>query len=158
MTFPLDFFGSFFHSFIATNIPNDKMTPNCTFGIKNTKKIVPPPVCLGIKIVIRISMEDFTVKRLDGPNGKHGWYMYIGFCEKTSKNDPMIDCYGIALLLRDGKKRYWFNYSFNHSRDWNEITNITLRPAKKYQLSLDNLCEVSSDIIHHILDFISMRN
>ena len=103
-------------------------------------------------------MEDFTVKRLGGPNGKKGWYMYIGFTEKPKKNNSMIDCHGIALVLPDGETECWFNYSFGHSRDWNEITDMILKPAQKYKLSMDKLGELGSDIVHNILEFICMRN
>jgi hypothetical protein len=53
MTFPLDFSGSFFHRFMGAIISELRNARNYRFGIKNTKKIVPPLVCLGIKIVIR---------------------------------------------------------------------------------------------------------
>jgi len=103
-------------------------------------------------------MEDFTVKRLDGPNGKHGWYMYIGFTEMPGEINGNVDCSGVALVVPDGKTEYWFNYSFYHSWDWNVVKDMIIRPAKKYDLSRENLCEVGSDIVHHILEFICMRN
>ena len=104
-------------------------------------------------------MEDFTVKRLDGPNGKNGWYMYIGFTERPKKNNSMVDCSGIVLVLPDGKTEYWFNYSFGHSWDWNEITAMRITPSRKNnKVSIDNLYDLGSDIVHHILEFICMRN
>src|SRR5215203_96150 len=103
-------------------------------------------------------MEDFTVKRLDGPNGKNGWYMYIGFTEHLKKNDSIVNCDGIVLILPDGKTEYWFHYSFGHSRDWNQITAMKITPAKKYKLGMDNLIKVSRDIVHNIREFICLRN
>ena len=106
-----------------------------------------------------MAMEDFTVKRLDGPNGKNGWYMYIGFSERPKENSSIIDCSGTVLVLPDGKTEHWFNYSFAHSWDWNEITAMRITPVRKSnKLSIDDLYKVSSDIVHHILDFICMRN
>ena len=55
-------------------------------------------------------MEDFVVKRGDSKDGK--WYMYIGFQEMRANRDPMINCFGSALIRPDDKAEYWFNHQF----------------------------------------------
>lgn len=102
-------------------------------------------------------MRDFIVKNFDDLHGKD-WYMHIGFTDVPHRQGNLHECYGAALVLVDGKKKCWFGYSFGHSSDWNTITDMTVRPIKKYKLSFDEICEVGSDIVFHIQQFIVQGN
>ena len=98
-------------------------------------------------------MEDFLVRRPGGDDD----YMYIGFSEH--RNDrSMMNCSGLAKIRLTDKYECWFNYSFLHSVDWSEVTGITLKPNKKYKLTMEEIRKVGSDIIFYIREFISRMN
>jgi len=101
-------------------------------------------------------MEDFLVKREDSEDGK--WYMYIGFKDMRADCDPMVNCFGSALIRPDDDSEYWFNYSFHHSLDWREFSGMILRPIKKYGLTKEEVRKIGNDIFYHIKEFISMMN
>ena len=101
-------------------------------------------------------MKDFVVMRL-GADGQKTWQMHIGFKQKRFGNDSMVICYGCASVLL-GKKPHWFNYLFDHSPDWNIVTNLTVTPVTKYRINADQLCEVGTQIINNIIEFIVREN
>ena len=101
-------------------------------------------------------MKDFVVTRL-GPDGKKTLEMHIGFRQTRFGNDSMVICYGCASVLLD-KKRHWFNYLFDHSLDWNVVTNLAVTPITKCLINADQLCEVGTQIINNIIEFIVREN
>ena len=103
-------------------------------------------------------MKDFTVNRVDELTGKAGLYMCIDFTERLSGDHSLIDCYGSATVLLDGKTQYLFGYAFGHTPDWFRVTSITLRPAQRYKLDDLQLVRLSSDIVNQIRTFISRLN
>jgi len=98
-------------------------------------------------------MEDFLVRRPDGDDD----YMYIGFTEIRNDRSTM-NCWGLAKVSLADKYECWFNYSFLHSVDWSQVTGITLKPNKKYKLTMEEVRKVGSDIIFYIREFISRMN
>jgi hypothetical protein len=48
--------------------------------------------------------------------------------------------------------------SFLHSIDWSEETGTTLKPNKKYKITMEQIRKVGSDIIFYIREFISRIN
>lgn len=103
-------------------------------------------------------MEDFLVRRLNGARDKDDWYMYIGFTEIVTGDNPMIDCHGLAMVKLDGKYECWFNYSFQHSLDWREVSGMVLKPNRKYRISVEQIRKIGSDIYSNIREFISRMN
>lgn len=101
-------------------------------------------------------MEDFIVKKVDDVQGK--WYMYIGFNEARLDRHTMVNCYGDAIIRPDDKSEYCFSYSFHHSLDWREVSGITLKPVKRYRLTMEQLTKMGSDIFNNIKEFISKMN
>jgi hypothetical protein len=101
-------------------------------------------------------MKDFAVRRL-GENGAEEWRLYIGFTEKPSESGGLINCYGCALVQHDGKKK-WFNYLFGHSADWNIVTELIVTPVRKQPVKPEVLCEVGTQIVNSIRDFIIRGN
>ncbi len=101
-------------------------------------------------------MKDFAVRKL-GPNGAEDWQLYIGFTEKRSENGGLINCYGCALVFLNGQKK-WFNYLFGHSADWNIVTELSLSPVQKHSVAPDTLCEVGTQIVNCIREFIIQGN
>ena len=102
-------------------------------------------------------MKDFTVSRY-GPNGKDKWYMYIGFTDRRTDDHRIVNCFGSAMVWFDGSNECLFNYWFDHSADWQEISQMVLAPAEKNLLQTDQLCQVGSYIVNNIKDFISQGN
>ena len=98
-------------------------------------------------------MEDFL---LIGPDGEDD-YLYNGFTE-IRNDQSMMNCCGLAKIRLADKYECWFNYSFLHSVDWSEVTGITLKPNKKYKLTMEEVRKVGSDIIFYIREFISRMN
>ena len=103
-------------------------------------------------------MEDFLVRRLNGAGNKDDWYMYIGFTEMLTKDDPMINCWGLAMVRLDDKYECWFNYSFHHSIDWREVRGMVLKPTRKYRISIEQIRKIGSEIYYNIREFISRMN
>ena len=101
-------------------------------------------------------MEDFIVKKEDSKDGK--WYMYIGFKDMRTDCDPMINCFGSALIRPDDDSEYWVNYSFHHSLDWREFSGMILRPIKKYTLTKAQVRKLAIEIFYNIKEFISKMN
>ena len=97
-------------------------------------------------------MRDFIVKNFDDLHGKD-WYMHIGFTDVPHRQGNLHECYGAALVLVDGKKKCWFGYSFGHSSDWNTITDMTVRPIKKYKHKFEDILEDGSEIDNHNQQF-----
>ena len=101
-------------------------------------------------------MGDFLVRR---DNSKHGnWYMYIGFNDIRADCDLTIKCFGSAMIRPDDHSEYWFDYSFHHSPDWREFSEVILRPNKKHTLTKEQIKKISNDIIRNIKQFICMMN
>ena len=101
-------------------------------------------------------MKDFVVMR-QGVDGKKAWQMYIGFRQSSFVNDGLISCFGCALVQID-EKQEWFNYLFDHSPDWNIVTNLVLSPVKEPRVNSDDLDDVGTQIINNIRDFIARGN
>jgi len=98
-------------------------------------------------------MEDFLVRRPDHEDA----YMYIGFTE-IRNDETMMNCCGLAKVCLEDKYECWFNYSFHHSIDWSKVTGITLKPNRKYKITMEEIRKVGSDIIFYIREFISRMN
>ena len=103
-----------------------------------------------------MAMEDFIVKKENSLDGQ--WYMYIGFKEMRLNYNGMVTCCGSAIIRPDDESEYFFSYAFNHSLDWREVSGITLKPIKRYGLSLNELNKIGSDIFYNINEFISRMN
>lgn len=103
-------------------------------------------------------MEDFLVRRMNGKHDKDDWYMYIGFTEMLTKDNPMINCYGLAMVRLKGKYECWFNYSFHHSIDWREVSGMVLKPNRNYRISMNQVRKIGTDIYYNIREFISRMN
>ena len=101
-------------------------------------------------------MKDFVVTRL-GADGQKKVEMHIGFRQTRFGNDSMVICYGCASIFLD-QKQHWFNYLFDHSPDWNVVTNLAVTPITKYRINADQLCEVGTQIINNIIEFIVREN
>ena len=101
-------------------------------------------------------MEDFVARRPESDDGK--WYMYIGFQDMRLDADPMVSCFGSALIRPDDKSEYWFNYSFHHSLDWKELRGMVLRPNQKCPLTNEQINKIGIDIFRNIKEFISKMN
>jgi len=101
-------------------------------------------------------MKDFVVLR-SGANGKKTRQMYIGFRQNSFVNEGMVSCFGCALISLD-KKEEWFNYLFDHSPDWDVVTNLVLTPVKKRHVNSYELQQVGTQIITNIKDFITRCN
>lgn len=103
-------------------------------------------------------MKIFSVKKYEKQKQSDLNYMSIGFVQKPTPHPDLVDCYGAALVLLDGKNGYWFNYYFRHSLDWSILTDLELEPLKQYMLSVDQLSALGTEIVCYIADFISQEN
>ena len=101
-------------------------------------------------------MEDFIVKRNCSKDGK--WFMYVGFKDIRMDTEPLVNCFGSALIKPDDGSEYWFNYSFHHSLDWRESRGMIVRPVKNYPLTKEEIIKIGYDIINNIKEFIARMN
>jgi hypothetical protein len=63
-------------------------------------------------------MQEFTISKNDEYTSEPGYYMYISFNEEPLDGNLLVTCSGSALIIPDGKTKYWFLYNFLHSKDW----------------------------------------
>src|SRR5262245_1680997 len=109
-----------------------------------------PLSVFGTQNCLMYSMKNFTTGGVEF-SGKAQYHMYIGFSDQPSGDNGTMNCYGTALVWIDGKKGCLFEYCFDHSSDWNEISEMILRPAKRYKLPQEKVWAVGGAIVKNIL-------
>ena len=101
-------------------------------------------------------MLEFTINGDENVN-EAGGYMYISFNEELVQTNHLISCSGAALIMPDGKTKYWFLYNFLHTGDWKRILKMRIRP-RNYTFSKKQLKQFGVAIAWLINNFISQNN
>ena len=111
----------------------------------------------GIKFVNYRTMQEFTLSRCDEFTSDPESSVYISFNEAPFEGEFLVACSGAALIIPDGKTKYWFLYKFLHTRDWRKVSKLIVRP-KNYTFSKKELKEFGLMIVFLINNFISQNN